>query len=161
MEIENIENLGIDNIKFKEIKMLTDQQIDNAKNEMVYVMEADHKNNDSIRIVYEWLDAQIVTKIPKTQAYNLKHWIREWAGFYISNSDVEVATFLHPDICGKFPHYNISKRYTDPSIKRLNEIPNAFKHDYRGSHRPEAYKYYEEAGVRLLVSGLNKIRRAK
>jgi hypothetical protein len=45
---------------------------------------------------------------------------------YVSRDDVEVAAFLHPDIEGEYPFYNISRRLTLPDIKRLAEIPEAF-----------------------------------
>lgn len=124
--------------------MLTDQQIENAKNKIKYENEANHTNNDSIRIAYAWFDAQIRTKAAKTACRDLKKWMEEWGGFYVSTSDVIVAAYLHPEIYGDFPYYNISKKFTEPSIMRLSEIPNAFKHDFRKNHRSDLYKHHED-----------------
>lgn len=131
--------------------MLTDEMIEYG----IKVLDQHDgvSNYDGVRIAYQWLDAQITTKAAKTAAYDLKGMVEEWAGYYISTSDVIVAAFLHPDIRGEFPHYNISRRYTEPSLDRLKGNPEAFTHDYRKNHKRHSYTYYEEKRCRLLISG--------
>jgi len=134
--------------------MLTDQQIDNAKKETIYPFAPHNQHNDCIRICYEWLDAQVKTKNAQTFIHDWKFLIRPWAKRYVSKTDIMVAALLHPDVFGKFPYYNISKRYTEPSIGRLYEIPEAFKHmDYEiRTNDRNCYKFYEKAGSRFPVT---------
>ena len=102
-----------------------------------------HEHNDCIRMAYEWLDAQIKIKNPTSKRFALKHIIEEWAGRYVSTSDVDVAAYMHPDIHGKYPNFNISARLTEPSTDRLKSIPEAFKHQYRERHNSSVYKIHE------------------
>ena len=74
----------------------------------------------------------------------LKHYIEEWAGRYVSTSDVEVAATLHPEINGQYPFYNISSRLTEPSVSRLENIGEALTHNSkRSNHISENYKLHE------------------
>ncbi|BCS94749.1 hypothetical protein DSLASN_03810 [Desulfoluna limicola] len=124
---------------------LSDTEIERAKNKTKYSLDsAHHEHNDCIRIAYEWLDAQEKIKNPTTKTYALKHIIEKWAGRYVSTSDVEVAAVMHPDINGTYPHFNISARLTEPSIKRLKALPEAFKHSYRDRYDPSVYKLHEQ-----------------
>lgn len=66
------------------------------------------------------------------------------AGRYISTTDVDVAAFLHPEIHGTYPHFNISARLVKPSDSRLANISEAFKHDYRKNFDPSIYSINEE-----------------
>ncbi|MEA4990628.1 hypothetical protein SDC9_16743 [bioreactor metagenome] len=125
--------------------MITDSQIENGKMRTNYSQkEQMHEHNDCIRIAYEWLDAQKKTKTVIKKDFPLKHIIEKWGGRYISQSDVEVAAFLHPEIQGCYPNYNFSSRLTEPSNDRLDGIGEAFAHDYRNKHSPEIYKYHEK-----------------
>ncbi|QNT78617.1 hypothetical protein [Entomobacter blattae] len=124
--------------------MLTDLQINNAKQGFSYQdIEPLHEHNDCIRMAYEWLDAQKKTKSPTKDTRALKHIIEKWAGRYISASDVEIAAYLHPDIHGKYPWYNISSRLTLPSDKRLQNIGEAFTQDDRKFFNKMTYKIIE------------------
>ena len=124
--------------------MITDKEIEDAKLQVEYRNNPPHhEHNDCIRMAYEWLDAQQKTKSPTKKTYAIKHLIEAWAGRYVSTSDVEVAAYLHPVINGRYPHYNISARLTEPSTTRLEGIEEAFKHDYRGNHKPQNYKQNE------------------
>ncbi|MDZ7642024.1 MAG: hypothetical protein U5J62_08395 [Desulfurivibrio sp.] len=98
--------------------MLTDEQIEYGKANVKYSLKegGHHEHNDSIRMAYEWLDAQKKIKNPTTKTYALKHIIEKWAGRYVSTTDVDVATFLHPEIHGTYPHFNISARLTQTFI---------------------------------------------
>lgn len=125
--------------------MITDQEIELAKKSTKYSLDSQHhKHNDCIRIAYEWLDAQKKTKGTIKTGYPLKHIIEQWAGRYVSTSDVCVAAELHPEIHGKYPHFNISSRFTEPSLERLRGISEAMKHEsYRTSHDSKKYKLHE------------------
>ncbi|WP_456638531.1 hypothetical protein [Bradyrhizobium sp. USDA 10063] len=90
-----------------------------------------HEHDDCIRIAYEWLDAQTKTKGVMRDRRPLKHIIEDWGGRYVSQSDVEVAAELHPEIRGTYPHFNISARLVLPSDVRLATIPEARTQRYK------------------------------
>lgn len=124
--------------------MLSDAEIERAKKNTKYSLNGiHHEHNDCIRMAYEWLDAQKKIKNPTTETYALKHLIERWAGRYISRSDVDVAATMHPKIHGRYPHFNISTRMTEPSTERLKSISEAFKHSYRDGHDRSVYKEHE------------------
>jgi hypothetical protein len=112
-------------------KMLSADEIANAKRRVQYSSRAEvlHEHDDCIRIAYEWLDAQTITKGFTRKTRPIKHVIERWGGRYVSQSDVEVAAELHPQIEGKYPHFNISSRLTLPSDTRLTNIGEAKTHD--------------------------------
>jgi hypothetical protein len=115
--------------------MLSDEQIKDGKSKAPLQLDGRFGHNDCIRIAYEWLDAQIKTKNPRIMRYNpLKHTIEEWGGRYVSKSDVAVAAWLHPDIIGTYPNFNISSRLRLPSVVRLSGIGEAGKHNSIGAH---------------------------
>ncbi len=122
--------------------MLTDEQIAKAKMEVV-LRDAHHEHNDCIRMAYEWLDAQKKTKTKTKAAHPLKHIIERWCGRYVSQSDVEIAAYLHPQVVGKYPFYNISTRLTEPSARRLVGIGEAFAHSDTYRNRPDTYAVRE------------------
>lgn len=129
----------------RETLVLTDEQIEIAKRKAKYsYSDTLHEHPDCIRIAYEWLDAQKKTKRVMRKTVPLKHLIEKWGGRYVSTSDVEVAAQMHPNIKGAYPHFNISARLTEPSKKRLESIPEAFKHNYHDRHDPKIY-FYQEA----------------
>ncbi len=125
--------------------MLTDSEIDEAKTRTSYSLSegGHHEHNDCIRIAYEWLDAQSKTKniVRKSRAW--KHLIENWAGRYVSRSDVDVAAELHPDIFGSYPFFNISSRLIRPSTSRLDGIGEAFTHDYKERRGGDNYSKNE------------------
>ena len=125
--------------------ILTDEQIEEAKKRVLYGLgEAHHEHNDCVRIAYEWLDAQDTILSKQPRAFALKHLIEKWGGRYVSQSDVEVAAYLHPRIRGSYPYYNISSRLTLPAEDRLDGIGEAFTHsNYREAHFAERYKNKE------------------
>jgi len=122
--------------------MLTKKQIEKAKKE-VMALDPHYEHDDCIRIAYEWLDAQKKTKNPRYVPHYLKHLIEEWAGRYVSRSDVEIAAHLHPLIRGKYPYYNISSRLTEPSTDRLKNIGEANTQGQRESHKSSNYSIQE------------------
>lgn len=125
--------------------MLTDTEIENAKKQVTYSTPTDvlHEHPDCIRLAYEWLDAQTKTRNANTRSTRpIKHIIENWAGRYVSQSDVEVAAVLHPDIVGRYPHFNISSRLRRPSDARLQGIGQAKTQGY-GNRFDDAYKEAE------------------
>ena len=125
--------------------MLTDKEIEDAKSSVIYSTPTDvlHEHPDCIRMAYERRDAQQKTNSPtKRTPRPIKHIIENWAGRYVSQSDVEVAALLHPDIEGKYPHFNISSRLTRPSDDRLQGISEAKSQSY-GDRYKDAYKEEE------------------
>ncbi|MGE0810289.1 MAG: hypothetical protein AB7N69_06690 [Immundisolibacter sp.] len=127
--------------------MLTDNQIEYGKAKVTYSLNEGgrHEHHDCIRMAYEWLDAQKKIKNPTTKTFALKHIIEEWAGRYISTSDVEVAAYLHPEIHGRYPHFNISARLTVPSDSRLSGISEALSQRYRDRFDSSVYSAREPA----------------
>jgi len=125
--------------------ILTDEQIEEAKKWTKYnSAEQLHQHNDCIRIAYEWLDAQDTITSKQPHAFALKHLIEKWGGRYVSQSDVEVAAYMHPRIRGSYPRYNISARLTLPADDRLDGIGEAHTHpNYREQHVAERYKNKE------------------
>ena len=121
--------------------MLTAKQIEDAKALVRYShpTEVFHEHDDCIRIAYEWLDAQNTIATTNKAYRPLKHIIEEWAGRYVSQSDVEVAAFLHSRISGKYPNFNLSARLTLPSDRRLKEIGEAMTQDYREDFQLKTY----------------------
>jgi len=128
--------------------MISDDRIEVAKQNAKYGPDGPlHEHNDCIRMAYEWLDAQKKLKHPIAATLEntkpIKHLIEKWCGRYVSESDVTVAALLHVKISGEYPHFNISKRFTEPSIDRLKEIPEAFTHEYRDRFDPSFYAVHE------------------
>lgn len=125
--------------------MLTDEAIEAAKSQVKYSLAegGHHEHNDCIRMAYEWLDAQRKTKLPTKKTYALKHIIEKWAGRYVSTTDVDVAAFMHPEIHGNYPYFNISARLTEPSTNRLKGISEAFKHSNTKKNDSSVYKLRE------------------
>ncbi len=119
---------------------ITKFDIEKAKRTCVYSSEPFHEHDDSIRIAYEWLDAQIPIKNPRSKVLPLKHIIESWGGRYVSLSDVEVAAHLHPHFKGVYPQYNFSTKLVEPSVKRLEQIAEAFtQNKYRENHDSSIY----------------------
>ncbi|KWV58328.1 hypothetical protein AS156_36010 [Bradyrhizobium macuxiense] len=122
--------------------MLTAQEISEAKTRIRYGnREVLHEHDDCIRIAYEWLDAQTKIKGLMRQTLPIKHIIEKWGGRYVSQSDVEVAAELHPDVRGTYPHFNIGSRLILPSDARLVNIPEAKTQDYKMTERQIAHTY--------------------
>jgi hypothetical protein len=97
---------------------------------------------DSVRIAYEWLDAQI-----KINAHHhrkpIKHLIEGWGGRYISKDDVVTAASIL-GIAGEYKTLGISsKRLIIPDPSRLAKIKQASTHDYNKSVIGLHYKYFE------------------
>ena len=124
--------------------MLTDQEIQLAISKISKNPNNLHEHPDCVRIAYAWLDAQKKIQSACRQSYPIKHYIEKWAGRYVSESDVEVAAYLHPEITGKYPNFNISSNLTEPRRTRLTNISEAMTQlDYHTKHDPKAYKNHE------------------
>lgn len=123
--------------------MLTDEQIEVAKKHTHYGTGTDirHEHPDCVRFAYEWLDAQKKLKHPSNSHKPLKHHIEKWAGRYVSQNDVEVAAYLHPEITGVYPYYNISERLIEPRKSRISHLGQAGIHSY--TFDPKTYKSKE------------------
>lgn len=127
---------------------LSDQAIKHGKSKTSYgVTEPFHEHNDCIRIAYEWIDAQKCIRSKTKSLFPVKHLIERWAGRYVSTADVIVAANLHPNIFGSYPYFNISSKLTEPSIGRLNNIPEANQHDYRERHETSIYLRHEKQEI--------------
>lgn len=124
--------------------MLTDQEIQQAIDTMSKNPNNFHEHPDCVRIAYAWLDAQKKIQSACRQSYPLKHYIEKWAGRYVSQDDVEVAAYLHPEITGRYPNFNISSNLTEPRRSRLTSIPETMTQlDYHTRHDPKTYKNHE------------------
>jgi len=119
--------------------MLTDEQIENAIQKLA-LKNAHHEHHDCVRISYEWLDAQKKLKHPRRSSRPLKHIIEKWGGRYVSQSDVEVAAYLHKDIAGDYPNFNISARLVEPLTDRLKGIGEALTHGPSKPYSENTYK---------------------
>lgn len=125
---------------------ITDQDIVAAKQSVRYSLRGDihHEHLDCIRIAYEWLDAQGTRQTPSGRGWELKHMIENWAGRYVSQSDVDVAAEMHPRIYGRYPDFNLSTRLVVPNDCRLSGLGEAFKHEAkRDRHDPKKYTRHE------------------
>jgi hypothetical protein len=128
--------------KIRRLKMLSAAAISAAKKRVAYSnKEVLHEHDDCIRIAYEWLDAQVVTKGATRHTRPLKHIIEKWGGRYVSQSDVEVAAEMHSKIRGVYPHFNISARLTRPSDARLVNISQAKTQNYQLTARSAKETY--------------------
>jgi hypothetical protein len=121
--------------------IITDEQIKEAKANTRYTLEPHHMHNGNIRAAYQWLDAQPKLTGAAKKRLALKHTIQKWAGFYVSQSDVEVAAYLHPDIFGVYPRYNISDSFVHPADCRLVGLIQ--RRTKRGFRRYEYRTYFE------------------
>ena len=108
-----------------------------------YSLDAHHEHDDCIRIAYHWLDAQTRTKNPG-MANSYKTIIENWAGRYVSVSDVEVAATLLGLVGGYRTGYNLSRRLTRPRISRLDGIGEAFTQNKNSTEgNPSPYRQDE------------------
>jgi hypothetical protein len=103
-----------------------------------------HEHDDCIRMAYEWLDAQKKTIGVSKKIFAIKHIIEKWSGRYISQSDVDVAAHIHPEVKGYYPYFNISSRLTLPNIDRLKGILQAHTQDYEIDESSRKLYYREE-----------------
>jgi hypothetical protein len=119
--------------------MLSDHEIERAR-----PPTSQSRDNDCVRIAYEWLDAQRKTKAKSKVQNPLKHIIECWAGRYVPKSAVEVAATLHPDIQGRYPFYTFRSRLTEPSQERLRGILGARgSSSHRRGQCAHFYTYHE------------------
>ncbi|MCP3397102.1 MULTISPECIES: hypothetical protein [unclassified Bradyrhizobium] len=127
--------------------MLTAAEIADAKKRVKYPYASVlHEHDDSVRIAYQWLDAQTTTKRKLRRAYPLKEIVEIWGGRYVASFDVAVAAEIHPQIRGTYPQFNISPRLTLPSDHRLTGIAEARTQDYllTAAHIIQIYRRIEE-----------------
>lgn len=93
----------------------------------------------SVRIAYEWLDAQKKTKHLQDFCGPLKHLIESWGGRYVSGDDVTIAAHLHPELKGEYRRFNISSRPVLPNRRRLLHIEGAGAHD---GYQANLYRHF-------------------
>lgn len=117
----------------------TDAEIEAAKQRTRYSLTAAHENSDSIRIAFQWFDAQDTVRGRGDDSLNLKCQIEGWGGFYVPRASVEIAAELHPRIRGTYPGFNLSARRVVPLSSRLDGIAEARTQSYRMS---EALAYH-------------------
>lgn len=101
--------------------MLTREQIGGANKERDDGRAHEHERDECIKIAFEWLDAQTKLKAPnRRRTWPIKHLIAGWSGRHVTQSDVELAAHLHPQIIGEYPYYNIGSRLIRPDERRLS-----------------------------------------
>ena len=128
--------------------MITAQQVNKARLELK-LLEQYHEHDDSVRIAYEWLDSQTITKFltgeqgAKGEKFNLKRLVSDWGGREIMQSDIAIAAYLHPEIKGDYPFYNISPQLIFPSAERLRGIGESFRHGFEEQYMIKNYRFYE------------------
>ncbi|UIJ73392.1 hypothetical protein [Aurantimonas sp. HBX-1] len=105
--------------------------------------KAYHQSDDSIRIAYEWLDAQKLVAHPGRTYRPLKEIIESWGGGYISQSDVEVAAHLHPRVFGDYPYFNLGAALVRPSEARIEKVKGRRVCPNRASKRSRIYAFIE------------------
>ena len=119
---------------------ITKYDIEKAKESCVESNATFGEHDDCIRIAYEWLDAQSPIENPRSKIIPLKQIIERWAGCYVSQSDIEVAVYLHLHLRGNYPRYNFSDKMVEPNTKRLEYIQEAFtQNQYREKHDSSIY----------------------
>ena len=105
--------------------------------------DLENKLNDSVRIAYQWFDAQTKKEVPLGNSVDLQHLIRDWGGREISQNDIEIAASIHPGTKGEYPRYNIDSGMTLPSAERLRGIVESFKDGTNEQHVLGNYRFYE------------------
>lgn len=120
---------------------LTNQKIAQTVAGFKYSNDVDafHEHYDCVRIAYQWFDAQNTRSNSTRHHHFRKELIKEWAGRYVSNADLEVAAFLHPRMAGAYPSFNLSKRLINPCKSRLGGIGEAFTQNYFRPQSCDAY----------------------
>ena len=115
--------------------MLTDEQIKSAIDEMGIYFGADEPY-DHIRMAYEWLDAQEKTKrvMSKSVMFNSelptpRQMCIDWCGWFMCENAFAIAAYMHPEIKGEYPRFNISSKYTLPRIERINGMKGIIAND--------------------------------
>lgn len=123
--------------------MLSKVQIDEAISQAPRQLENQPISHDGMRAAYEWLDAQQTIKQPSTKPRPLKHIIEKWAGCYVSQSDVEIAAWIHPEMDGSYSKFNISSKLTRPAAERLEKLgrKDAVQNWPTWPETGEAYEY--------------------
>lgn len=82
---------------------------------------------NSIRIAYQWLDAQSTRKTPigynSVSFHVIQRWARASGG--VGLTDLMVAAHAHPNITGRYlTGYNVSKKRVFPDLRRLQGLEN-------------------------------------
>jgi len=122
--------------------VLTDAQIEAAKAKEASLIAGQPASDLVIMAAFEGLDAQPRIKSPSSKSRPLKHIIENWAGCYVSMADVKIAAWLHPDITGEYPRFNIAFSMTRPSAARLQNIGQGDAHE-RWPEWPQTGEAYE------------------
>lgn len=122
--------------------MITSEQIKVAESALD-LSGIQHVTDDKVRIAYEWLDAQRKTNTQSGKKFALKYLIRLWSGREISEEDVHIAAYLHNEVKGVFPSYNLHPRLTFPSLERLRWNIDVRAQGYEELYLLENYRFYE------------------
>lgn len=102
--------------------MLSDAQIEEAIAQAPEQLDSNPISHEGLRVAFEWLDAQSTIKTPSKKSRPLKHIIKKWGGCYVSQTDVELAAWLHPAQEGTYSKFNIASKLTRPSAQRLEKL---------------------------------------
>lgn len=115
--------------------MLTDEQIKAAIDEMGIYFGTDEPY-DHIRMAYEWLDAQEKTKdvIPMSRSFHShaptpRQMCMDWCGWFMCENAFAIAAYMHPEIKGEHPRFNISEQFILPSMKRISGLKGVIAND--------------------------------
>lgn len=127
---------------------VTAEQIAKAKSEAPYSRaHVPHFHDDGIRAAYVFLDVQRKLLHPTSKAICWKHAVEWWAGFNVSQADVEVAAHMHPEVFGRYPYYNIHANYVHPADCRLvglesisNRRPRVFYNEWMYFEHPQRFQ---------------------
>jgi len=122
--------------------MITADQIFRTKL-ILNLSHLEQEHDENVRIAYEWLDAQAITKAPMGKRDNILRLIDDWGGRKISQTDIDIAVYLHPDTKGDYPTYNIDSRLTLPSAERLRGIGESFRNRIEEQYMLVNYRFYE------------------
>lgn len=95
-----------------------------------YLPDGHHEHPDCVRMAGAWLQAQHQIKGCTKSQLALKHIIECWCSRYICAHDVTVAATML-GLKGEYPFFNISSRLTLPDKTRLDNISQAFEHNYK------------------------------
>lgn len=130
--------------------MLTDEQIKAAIDEMGIYFGA-NEPYDHIRMAYEWLDAQEKTDklIPLSRSFGddlPRYMCQDWCGWFMCENTFDIAAYLHPEIKGKHPRFNISDQFILPKLERIEGLKGILANDesFGKKHSMQYYKRLEQ-----------------
>jgi hypothetical protein len=93
---------------------------------------------DCVRIAYQFLDAQKKIKNPTVSRVPIKSAMKDWSGFYVSGSAIDLAISLHPELVGDHLCLNIPRsQWVIPDRARLAGVMQAGATGYTFNVHPK------------------------